>query len=392
MLQHLLKKLIKTASGRTRWTMAVVGLSVALLLMLSAIQLQVNYNNLLHSKTNQDSVANFLVVNKILNSNTYHNTTLSNEDIDRLKQQSFTDEVGILTPSRFKASIQSNSDQFPFYTDIAFESAPAPFIDINDKNWTWDQNSPYIPMIAPNMFLDFYNFEFSLSQNLPQLTQDIVKMIVFKVNIQSGLTPMNFNGRIIGFSDRISSILVPQEFMEYANTHFAAHKAVQPSRVIIRTKDPGSPQLVSYLKEHNLSTDADKTRFSKYRKVVNVVVNASWVTGLVMLLFALLIFTLFIQLTISYCKTEIELLLTLGASPRQLKRFLMRQFFPSNIIITVIALLVLGIVQYIASDYLLKQFMFIPAMLSVFTIAGALIVLLLIWIVYRVSLNKYVRT
>ena len=392
MLQHLLQKLIKTASGRTRWALAVVGLSVALLLMLSAIQLQVNYNNLLHSKTNQDSVANFLVVNKILNSSTYNNTTLSNADIDQLKQQGFTDDVGILTPSRFKASIQSNSEKFPFYTDIAFESAPASFIDINDKNWTWDENSPYIPMIAPNMFLDFYNFEFSLSQNLPQLTQDIVKMIVFKVNIQSGLSPMAFNGRIIGFSDRISSILVPQEFMDYANASFAAHKTAQPSRVIIRTKDPGSPQLVNYLKEHNLSTDADKTRFSKYRKVVNVVVNASWVTGLVMLLFALLIFTLFIQLTISSCKTEIELLLTLGASPIQLKSFLMKQFFPSNIIITAVALIVLGIVQYFAADYLLKQNMFIPALLSWFTVAGGLIVLLLIWIVYRVSLNKYVKT
>ena len=251
----------------------------------------------MHSKTNQDSIANFLVVNKVLNSQTYHNTTLSKDEIGNLKQQTFTDDVGILTPSRFKASIQSNSERFPFYTDIAFESAPTSFIDINDKNWKWDEESPYIPMIAPNMFLDFYNFEFSLSQGLPQLTQDVVKMIVFKVNIQSVPAPMVFNGRIIGFSDRISSILVPQEFMDYANAHYAAHKEGQPSRVIIRTKDPGNPQLVEYLKQNNLSTDADKTRFSKYRKVVNVVVNASWITGLVMLLFALLIFTLFIQST-----------------------------------------------------------------------------------------------
>ena len=185
MLQQLLKKLIKTASGRTRWALAIIGLSVALLLMLTAIQLQVNYNSLLHNKTNQDSIANFLVVNKVLNTESYNHTTLSDSTITQLKQQSFTDDVGVLTPSCFKASIQSNSERFPFYTDIAFESVPSSFIDINDKNWAWDENSPYIPMIAPNMFLDFYNFEFSISQNLPQLTQDIVKMIVFKVNINN---------------------------------------------------------------------------------------------------------------------------------------------------------------------------------------------------------------
>jgi len=392
MLQQLLKKLIKTASGRTRWALAIIGLSVALLLMLTAIQLQVNYNSLLHNKTNQDSIANFLVVNKVLNTESYNHTTLSDSTITQLKQQSFTDDVGVLTPSCFKASIQSNSERFPFYTDIAFESVPSSFIDINDKNWAWDENSPYIPMIAPNMFLDFYNFEFSISQNLPQLTQDVVKMIVFKVNINNGIAPTSFNGRIIGFSDRISSILVPQEFMEYANTHFAAHKPLQPSRIIIRTKDPGSPQLVEYLKKNNLTTDADKTRFSKYRKVVNVVVNASWITGLVMLLFALLIFTLFIQLTISSCKTEIELLLTLGASPKQLKSFLMKQFFPVNIIITAIALIILAIVQWFGAAYLLQQNMFIPQMLSLYTLVGAILILGLIFMVYKTSLNKYVRT
>ena len=46
-----------------------------------------------------------------------------------------------------------------------------------------------------------------------------------------------------------------------------------------------------------------------------------------MLLFALLIFTLFIQLTIASCKEEIALLVTLGAAPKQLQQFLMKQFF-----------------------------------------------------------------
>ena len=392
MLQLLLKKLIRTASGRTRWFMAILGLSIALLLMLSAIQLQVNYNYLLHHKTNQDSVANFLVVNKVLTSQNIHNTTIEATEIEQLKKQGFLDEVGILTPSRYKASIQSNSDRFPFYTDIAFESAPASFIDVYDQHWTWDESSSFIPMIAPNMFLDFYNFEFSQSQNLPQLTQDVVKMIVFKVNIQTVQGPASFNGRIVGFSDRISSLIVPQEFMDYANHHFAAAKVEQPSRVIIRTKDPGNPVLVDYLKQHNLSTDADKTRFSKYRQIVNVVVNASWITGLIMLLFALLIFTLFIQLTISSCKTEIELLLTLGASPVQLKRFLMKQFFPANILITILSILVLSIFQYSGAQLLLQQKMFISAYLSLYTLMGAVIVLMLIWIVYKTSLNKYVRT
>jgi hypothetical protein len=390
MLNQLLKKLIRTASGRTRFMMATIGLSVALLLILSAVQIQVNYNDLLNSKTNQDSIANFLVVNKILNDKTYGATKLQEEDIQKLKHQPFIDDVGILTPSRFKAAVQSNSDRFPFYTEISFESVPAPFIDVNSTEWKWEPNSDFIPMIAPNMFLDFYNFQFSFSQNLPQLTQEVVKMIVFKVIIYTNNGPVSFNARVVGFSDRITSLLVPQEFMDFANQHYSINQNTQPSRVVIRTKDPGNPALVQYLRDNNLTTDADKTRFSKYRQIVNMVVSISWITGAVMLLFALLVFTLFIQLTIASCKDEIQLLITLGAAPKQLQRFLMKQFFPSNIIIVCISLLFITVLQYMAHRFLQAQYIFVSEFTSGYTFATALGILLILWFVNRRTIRKYI--
>jgi hypothetical protein len=389
MLNNLLKKIIKTASGRTRFVMAVIGLSVAMVLILSAVQIQVNYNDLLHSKTNQDSIANFLVLNKSITNST-KNSTLSNENIAQLKKQSFVDEIGILTPSRFKASVESYSERFPFSTDISFESVPSSFIDVNNANWKWEENSNYVPIIAPNMFLDFYNFQFSLSQNLPQLTQDIVKLIVFKINIHTANGTISFNGKIVGFSDRITSLLVPQEFMDWANQRYNVGQQAQPSRVIIRTKDPGNPLLVKYLQENGLVTDADKTRFSKYRQIVNTVVNISWITGAVMLLFALLIFTLFIQLTIASCKEEIQLLITLGASPKQLQRFLMKQFFPSNIIIISISLIAISVLQYTVYQFLKEQNIFLTSFISYYTLLTGGIILLVLWFVNVFTIRKYI--
>jgi hypothetical protein len=389
-LNSLLKKLIHAGAGRKRFFMAVIGLSIAMLLILAAVQIQANYNDLLHSKSNQDSVANFLVLNKVLNDENLGATALSDSDIEELKKQSFVESVGLLTPSRFKASIQSSSDRFPFFTDIAFESVPKDFIDVTSKDWKWDENASYVPIIAPNMFLDFYNFQFSFSQNLPQLTQGVVKMIVFKVNMYGPNGLVTFNGRIVGFSDRISSLLVPEEFMNWGNTQFGKNNDAKPSRVIIRTKDPGNPQLVQYLKQKNLATDADKTRFSRYRQVVDIVVSISWGTGAVMLLFALLIFTLFIQLTIASCKEEIILLVTLGASPKQLRRFLMKQFFPVNIVIVTVSLLVIGGLQAFIHYMLLKQNIFVSLLPSMFTVITAVAVLTIIWLVNRVSIRKYI--
>ncbi len=390
MFYQLLQKIIRTASGRTRFVMAIIGLSIALLLIFSAVQIEINYNELLHGKTNQDSIANFLVINKLLNSKSYGTTTLSNNEIKNLQQQSFIDAVGILTPSRYKSSIQSFSNRFPFFTEISFESVPATFIDVSTKDWQWNEQSNYIPMIAPNMFLDFYNFQFSLSQNLPQLTQEVVKMIVFKVNITTSTGVIIFNGKIVGFSDRITSLLVPQEFMDWANQHYGSTQNTQPSRAVIRTKDPGNPLLVSYLKEHNLTTDADKTRFSKYRQIVNAIVNISWITGAVMLLFALLIFTLFIQLTIASCKDEIQLLVTLGASPKQLKLFLLNQFFPSNIIIVLIALISVAALQYILHGFLLQQNIFVSSYISAYTVLTALLVIAVLWVTNNRTISTYI--
>ncbi len=390
MLYTLLKKLIKTGTGRTRFALAITGLSVAMVLILAAVQVQADYNSLLHGKSNQDSIANFLVINKIVTAQTMGATTLSDADIAGLKQQPFTDALGLLTPSRFKVSVESASDRTPFYSDLFFESVPDEFIDVTSAAWKWGDQSQFIPMIIPNMFLDMYNFGFAASQHLPQLTQDLVKSLPIKVNIQAPSGNKSYYAKIVGFSDRISSVLVPQQFMDWANTQFGTDLNAKPSRVVIKTRDAGNPQLLQYLQSHGLSTDADKTRFSKYRQVVDMVVGISWITGAVMLLFALLIFTLFIQLTIASCKEEIVLLITLGTAPNQLYRFLMRQFFPPNVFITLLTLCIIAVLQWALAGFLQQKSIHLPALISLYTIGAAVLILVVLWLVNRYTIRKYI--
>jgi hypothetical protein len=390
MLNQLLKKIIRTGVGKARFVMASVGLTIAMLLILSAVQIQADYNELLYGKSNQDSIANFLVINKVINGNERDNS-LSEQEIQKLGQQPFVEDVGQLTASRFKISAQSPSENFPFYTDIFFESVPDQFIDVQSKDWTWQQGSSFIPMIIPNQFLDMYNFGFAPSQNLIQLTQGMVMALPVIINIQYRGQALKFTGKVVGFSDRISSVLVPQNFLSWANQQFGTQSETKPSRVVIKTSDPGNPALVKYLKENNLVTDADKTRFSKYRQIVNTIVNASWITGAVMLLFALLVFSLFIQLTIASTREEINLLVTLGTSPKQLQRFLMKQFLPANILITVICAVVVAVLQYFLQQYLQTQNMNVSPWVSYYTIIVAVLILFVLWIVNRSTINKYIR-
>src|SRR4051794_39616326 len=391
MLNLLLKKLIRTSAGRTRFILAVVGLSVALLLILSAVQIQANYNDLLFGKTNQDSVANFLVINKVVNDKTVGATNLKDAEIADLKKQSFVDAIGVLTPCHFKVEAQFISDQLPIRSDIFFESVPDEFIDVQSKDWQLNNESKFIPMIIPHMFLDMFNFGFAASQDLPQLTEDFVKNLPIQIKIRTPFGPQFFYGKVVGFSDRISSVLVPQPFMDWANKQFGTKQDEKPSRVVIRTKDPGNPQLVGYLESHGLTTDTEKTRFSKYRQIVNAVVNISWITGATMLLFALLIFTLFIQLTVASAKDEIALLITLGASPKQLQQFLLKRFFPPNIFIVAIVLIILSVLQFWLKDFLENQKIYVSPYLSYTTLITGIIILAVLWLVNHQSIKKYVN-
>ena len=389
MLQQILKKIISTGVGRWRFVAAGAGLSIALLLILSAVQLQVNYHELLYGASNQDSIANFLVINKKIDGNNTSNT-LSAADINKLKSQFFVETIGQLTSSRFKVSAQSPSERYPFYTDLFFESVPNEFIDVHSTDWIWKQGSTNIPMIIPNQFLDLYNFGFAPSQNLIQLTQSMVMALPVVINIHHNGQVVPFTGRVVGFSDRISSVLVPQNFLDWANSQFGSQQAGETSRVVIKTKDPGNPALVQYLKENSLVTDADKTRFSKYRQIVNAVVSASWISGAIMLLFALLVLSLFIQLTISSTKKEIALLVTLGASPKQLQQFLLKQFLPVNLIITFIVLLVITILQWWVQQLLATQNMLVSPWISIYTLLAAISIVIVLWWVNVRTIKKYI--
>jgi len=390
MLNILLKKLIKAGAGRSRFIMAIVGLSISLLLIFSSVQLEADYSDMLNSKNNRDSVANFLVINKEVTGNRA-STTLSDAEIADLKSQPFVEQTGLLTPGRFKVSAQGASNSIPFSTDFFFESVPDEFIDVQSTNWKWDDKSTYIPMIVPNMFLTMYNFGFAPSQGLPQLSAELVKSLPVQISITSPAGTVNYFGKVVGFSDRISSVLVPQPFMDWANTKFGSNLNAKPSRLIIKTRDPGDPVLTTYLKAHGLTTDTDKTRFSKLRKTVDIVVGFSWVTGAVMLLFALLIFTLFIQLTIASAKEEIYLLITLGTAPKQLQYFLMRQFFPSNVVITAVMLAFVGGLQVWLQQFLRNQNIYLSPVISTYTISAAGLILLVLWAVNFTTIKKYIK-
>lgn len=395
LMNQLLKKIIRSGVGRSRFIMANIGLGVALLLILLAVQTQVDFNDLLHGKYNQNETADFLVINKAItadNQNSDTKNAFTEAEIADIKRQPFVESLGEIKANNFSISLESYSKAIPFYSDGFFEAVPNDFIDVKVDSWKWQEGQEDLPIIIPSSWLDIYNYGMALSRtDLPQLSPEAIKSIPLKITVKGRSGQVVLTGHVVGLSDRIVSVLVPQTFLDWANKNFGYNDVVKSTRVVIKTKDPSDPALSKYLEDKHLRTNADKTRFSKARTAVNVVVGVVGFFGVVMLLFALLVFSLFIQLTIASCKTEIVLLITLGASPKQLGKFLMKQFYPTNLYLLLLCLGILAGLEYAAYHFLQAQGMFVNLFISIWTVAAALAVLLMVFLVYKRAIGKYVK-
>jgi hypothetical protein len=390
-LHLLMGKILHSRKGRMRAWMGTLGLGIAALLLLVAVQMQADFSELLQGKQNKDTNTQYLVINRQLNNNNLNSGGLREEELAALKKLPEVSAVGIIQPGYFKASLSSTSDRFPFYTDVSFETVSSDFLDEIPEHWSWQEKDEYVPIIVPSLYLDLYNFQFALAQQLPQLTPEVVKMIFFNIRIQGPNGEVVLKGKVAGFSDRIQSMLVPQEFMQWCNTRFAQGEKRNPSRILLKTKDATSPELNQFLEKNQLQADKEKTRFSKYREIVNWIAGISGLSGLLMLIFAALVLSLFIQLNIVSKQDEIRLLIQLGASPQQMIGFLMKKFFPPNAIIVLIALGLVAILQYLLFGWLQKKAIGVSAWISPLTLLTAFLLILLMGVINRIAIGRSVK-
>ena len=66
-----------------------------------------------------------------------------------------------------------------------------------------------------------------------------------RLRISSDRGSAELQGRIVGFSNRLNTILVPQEFMDWSNSHYGrtAGARADPSRLIIDVSSPGDVKI-----------------------------------------------------------------------------------------------------------------------------------------------------
>lgn len=241
--------------------------------------------------------------------------TFSDDDIADFKQQEFVVDLGQFAASQFEVSGSVMFNGRRLSTMMFFEAVPDSFIDVTSRDWHFKPGSTTIPIILPRNYLNLYNFGFSQTQKLPQITEDMIKRIELGIRISGDGMRHDYTGRVVGFSDRLNTILVPMEFMTWANGHYAAAKESEPTRLILEVENPGAPEVMNYLQEHGYAAEDKPAESSKALFILKASVAVIIGIGIIFSILSIIILTLSIFLLLQKNITKLENLVLIGHKP-----------------------------------------------------------------------------
>lgn len=237
-------------------------------------------------------------------------------EIEELRKHPNVSDIGIFSSAKFRIRGSFSLGDLGISTDLFMESVPDRFIDVrfdNPEEWDAGVDGNFVPVIIPRKYLGIYNYGYAATKGLPQLAEGLTSAFPIVLDVRGNGFRQSYNARIVGYTDRLNTILVPERFLNEANAKFAnGGSAEAPSRLILTiSAEGGSNTFLDYLAKKGYQIEGD-TENLKLQTLVNGIL---WVTigigGMVSALaFSLLIIS--IRLLIEKNREKFIVLYSLG--------------------------------------------------------------------------------
>lgn len=346
LIWQLLRKHISIFELAIFFVANLIGMTV----ILAGVQLYSDIRPLLQGEQTLIG-SDYLVISHPVKRVGINSESFTPEEIADMESQEYIDAVGSFTASQFEVngSIMFNGRKLS--TMLFFESIPDEFIDVETGDWRFENGDKVIPIILPRNYLNLYNFGFSATQQLPQITEDMIKSVSLGINLRGKEYSDDFTGRIVGFSDRLNTILVPESFMAWANSYYADAEEPHPTRLILKVADPTNPSLSQYLKESNYAIENKPAESSKALFILKVCIAIIICIGLLFSVLSIIILTLSIYLLLQKNITKLENLVLIGYTPS-------RVAMPYNLMTLVLNLSILAVslvIIFLTQDLYMEQ-------------------------------------
>ncbi len=284
------------------------------------------------------------------------NSAFSKSEVRELEEQPFTKSVGEFTAARFKVSAGMGLQGMRLSTALFLEAVPDRYVDIDLKDWTFLPGQEEIPIVLPRNYLNLYNFGFAQSRSLPQLSEGVMGMMKLDIRMSGKGQSKQMRGRIVGFSDRLNTILVPEAFMDRANAIYGESKEAGPSRLILEVNNPADDRIAKYFEEKGYEAEGDKLDAGKTVWFLRVIVGIVLMVGLVISVLSFYILMLSVYLLLQKNTHKLENLLLIGYSPVRVALPYQSLTIVLNAVVLILGLFMVSLVREGYLDVLGRMF------------------------------------
>lgn len=309
------------------------------------------YRDVLPVFTQSDSFmgAEYVIVSKKItagNTLSGRDNSFASSDVQDMEEQPFADKVGKFTSTEYKVAARMGINGTPVLSsELFFESVPDGFVDVSLDKWQWKEGENTVPIILPRTYIAMYNFGFAHNHSLPKISDGLVGMIDFKIFIHGNGRQDEYKGKVIGFSSRLNSILVPQAFMDWSNATYAPGQKSDPTRLIVEVANPADERIAKYIDENGLDTENNNLDAEKTTYFLKMVVTLVMAIGLVISVLSFYILMLSIYLLVQKNASKLENLLLIGYGPSLVAMPYQLLTIGLNLLVLVIAWVVLAVLR-----------------------------------------------
>ncbi|MDE6258906.1 MAG: ABC transporter permease [Muribaculaceae bacterium] len=271
--------------------------------------------------------SDYLVINKkVTSENTLNGaSSFSENEVKEIMDQPWVRKAAPFTASAYRVKASLNQGGRGMSTAMFFEAIPDDYVDVPKAQWSWSEGSDEVPLIISKDYLTLYNFGFASAAGLPQMSEGLMSGIPLSITLsdENGTRSITLHGRVAGYSNRLNTILVPQNFMDWSNrilndsaNNFNKMSAgprpgLRPSRMIIDVNSPGDVAINKFLESHDYEVAGDKTAASA-SFLLKLVVGIVLAIGGVITILSLFILMLSVSLLMEKNRDKLHSLLMLG--------------------------------------------------------------------------------
>lgn len=315
----MLRKLLFQHQDKRQLIIAVVGAFMGMTFLITSIHYLIKVNDF--GKGADILGPNTVIVQKKVSSfNTLNiaKPDFSLGEIEQMKKEPFIVDIKPVESNNFNITIETADPAVPrFRGDIFIQTVDPNFLDVKSKEFRWKQNDTLVPILMPRDLLVMMNM-FMGSKGMPQISDELAKDIHFKFCMKNDTMKEYISCQIIGFTNDVPSVLVPQSFMNWANNRFAPDAEQKITQIMISGKENEFGLVEQMLKDRHLESKNAQVAIGRLKSTVGTLILVVLGISIIAVFLSGLVLIQYLQLLLSKNLYEVRTLMRLGHHPNTL--------------------------------------------------------------------------